>query len=104
MLKQSLIYLILSILIVVFAQYANLLMVYIITAYTYIMLKITPIFSGTQYGILIRNVVSLVAMPIIIAGIPALIYRAIKSKPMPYFIELTWGLWLVIVLGKILIR
>ena len=104
MLKQSLIYLVLSILIVVFAEYAHLLMVYIVTFYTYVMVKLTPIFSGTPYGLLIRNVVALVLMPVIIAGIPALIYRAIKGHQMPYFIELTWVLWLMIVLGKVLIR
>lgn len=104
MLKQCLIYLVLSILIVVFAQYAHLLMVYIVTFYTYIMVKITPVFSGTKYGILIRNVVSLALMPIIIAGIPALLYRAIKGQQMPYFIELTWFFWLIIVLGKVLIQ
>jgi hypothetical protein len=104
MLKQSIVYLILSILIVVFAQYAHLLMVYVIMFYTYIMVQITPIFSVTQYGVLIRNVVSLVFMPVIIAGIPALVYRAIKGKHMPYFFELTWALWLIIVLGKVLIR
>lgn len=103
MLKQSLVYLVLSILIVVFAQYAHLMMVYIVTFYTFIMVKITPIFSGTPYGIMIRNVVSLVLIPVIIAGIPALIYRAIKGHNMPYFIEITWVLWLMIVLGKVLI-
>lgn len=104
MLKPGIIYLILSILIVIFAQYAHLIMVYIVMAYTYILLQMTPIFSGTQYGILIRNVVSLVAIPIMIAGVPALIYRAIKGKTMPWFLEITWGLWLIIVLGKVLIR
>ena len=104
MFKQSIIYLILSVLIVFFAEYAHLLMVYVVTFYTYIMVKLTPIFSGTPYGLLIRNVVSLVLMPVIIAGIPALVYRAIKGQQMPYFIELTWILWLIIVLGKVLIR
>ena len=104
MLKQSIVYLILSILIVVFAEYAHLLMVYIVTFYTFIMVKLTPIFSGISYGLLIRNVVSLILIPVIIAGIPALIYRVIKGQNMPCFIELTWVLWLMIVLGKVLIR
>ncbi len=104
MLKQSLIYLGLSIFIVVFAQYANLVMVYIVTFYTFVMMKLTPIFSGNTYGILIRNILSLVLIPLIIAGVPALIYKAIKKRPMPYFVEIMWALWLVIVLGKVLIR
>ena len=104
MLKQSLIYLFVSILIVVLAPYVHLLMVYIITFYTYAMIKITPIFSVIKYGSLIRNVIALVLIPVIIAGIPALLYRAIKRHNMPYFIEITWILWLIIVLGKVLIQ
>lgn len=104
MLKQSIIYLILSILVVLFANYAHLALVYIVTAYTFVTIKLTPIFSGTAYGIMIRNIFSLVLLPVIIAGIPALLYRAIKGKHMPWFFEITWGLWLIIVLGKVLIK
>lgn len=104
MLRQGIIYLVLSILIVLFAEYAHLLVVYIVTAYTFVLLKITPIFSSTTYGVMIRNVCSLVIIPVMIAGIPALIYQVIKSRKMPYFIEITWVLWLIIVLAKVLIR
>lgn len=106
MLKQSAIYLILSILIVVFAKYAHLFIVYIDMLYTFIVIKLTPIFSGNSYGTLIRNVLSLTLLPVIIAGIPALIYRAVKGKgkQMPYFLELVWVLWLIIVLSKVLIQ
>lgn len=104
MLKQSIIYLLLSILVVVFAQYVHLLIVYIDMVYTFINVQLAPIFSNSSVGIMIRKVISLVFLPIIIAAIPALIYRAIKGKHMPYFLELTWFLWLVIVLSKVLIR
>ncbi len=104
MLKQSLFYLAASILIVALDEYAHLLMVYIVTFYTFILVQLTPIFSNSMYGVLIRNVVCLVFIPVIIACIPALIYRAIKGQKMPYFIEIVWVLWLIIVLGKVLIR
>ena len=104
MLKQSVIYLILSIIIILFAQYAHLVMVYIVMAYTFVSIKLTPLFSGTPSGIMIRNVLTLVLLPVIIAGTPALIYRAIKGHTMPYFFEITWVLWLIVVLGKVLIR
>ena len=104
MLKQGLIYLVLSILVIVFAEYAHLAIVYIDMFYTWISVKLNPIFSVSTYGIRIRNVFSLVLMPVMIAGIPALIYRAIKGRPMPYFVETTWVLWLIIVLSKVLIK
>ncbi|AGH53452.1 hypothetical protein LPE509_01361 [Legionella pneumophila subsp. pneumophila LPE509] len=43
-------------------------------------------------------------LPIIIAGIPALIYRALKGKDMPHFIAIVWIIWTIIVLSDILIR
>lgn len=104
MLRQSLIYLILSILVVLFAQYVHLLVVYVDMVYTFINVQLAPIFSNSATGIMIRKVISLVLIPVIIAAIPALIYRAIKGKQMPYFIEVTWFLWLIIVLSKVLIR
>lgn len=104
MLKQSIVYLILSILIVLFASYVHLGIVYIDMFYTWIVLILTPIFSSGSFGIFIRNVFSLVMLPLIIVGVPALIYRAVKGKQIPWFIEITWVVWLIIVLSKILIK
>lgn len=104
MLKQCAIYFILSILIVLFAGYAHLLIIYIDVAYTYINVKLAPLFSHAPSGGFIRNVISLVLLPVIIVGIPALIYQLIKKQQMPYFIEIIWLFWLVLVLSKVLIH
>ncbi|MBN9229752.1 MAG: hypothetical protein BGO90_11060 [Legionella sp. 40-6] len=104
MLRQSLIYLLLSILVVVFAKYAHLLVVYIDMFFTYINLKLSPIFSRTGWGLVIRKILVLVILPIILTAIPALIYRVIKGKDMPHFIAITWVLWTVIVFSDILVR
>ncbi|HAT4684341.1 TPA: hypothetical protein I9526_000322 [Legionella pneumophila] len=104
MLRHSLIYLLLSILIVVFAKYAHLIVVYIDMFFTYVNLKLTPIFSQTGWGLIIRKILVLMLLPIIIAGIPALIYRALKRKDMPHFIAIVWIIWTIIVLSDILIR
>lgn len=104
MLRQSIIYLILSILVVIFSQYVHLLIVYIDLFYTLINVKLAPIFSNSSLGLMICKVITLVLLPVVIAAIPALIYRAVKGKQMTYFIEITWFIWLVIVLSKVLIR
>lgn len=104
MLRQSLIYLLLSILVVVFAKYAHLLVVYVDVFFTYVNLKLTPIFSQTGWGLVIRKILVLVALPVALAAIPALIYKAFKGKEMPHFIAITWTLWTVIVLSDILVR
>lgn len=104
MVRQSVIYLIISILVVVFSAYIHTLIVYIDTFYTWVNLKLAPIFSASQTGILIRDAVSLVVIPIVIVGTPALIYRLIKKQAMPYFLPITWLVWLTIVLSKVLIQ
>jgi len=104
MLRQSIGYLILSIIVVLFAKYAHLLIVYIDMFYTYVNVTLAPVFNNSDLGILIRKILTLVLLPVVIVAIPALIYFAIKGKRMPYFIEITWILWLVIVLSKVLIR
>ncbi len=104
MLRQSIGYLLLSIIVVLFAKYAHLLIVYIDMFYTYVNVTLAPVFNNSDLGILIRKILTLVLLPAAIVGIPALIYLAIKGKRMPYFIEITWIVWLVIVLSKILIR
>lgn len=102
--KQSMIYLALSILIVVFSQYVGLAIAYINDIYNALNLFLMPIFSISKVGIFIRNVLILVLMPLLLVGIPAIIYRFIKKKEMPYFFEATWLLWLIITLSNLLIR
>lgn len=104
MLKQSIIYLVLSVLVVIFSKYIHLFIVYIDMFYAYINIKLRPFFewSGMSYT-LIRTFL-LIIIPVIIALIPALVYRLIKGANMPNFIALTWCLWLVIVLSNILIH
>jgi hypothetical protein len=93
-----------SIVVVLFAKYTHLLIVYIDMLYTYVNVTLAPIFNNTDLGIMIRRVLTLVLLPVMISGIPALIYRLIKRQNMPYYIEITWIIWLIIVLSKILIQ
>lgn len=104
MLKQSLLYLILSALVVVFAKYVQIVIVYIDILYVRFTIQLAPFFSNTQSGYIIRNVLSLVLIPLMLVGIPALIYRTIKKKDMPYFMEITGFVWLIIVLTKVLLQ
>lgn len=104
MLKYSLIYLLMSIFVVLFSKYIHIVIIYIDFFYTYIIFKLAPVFSPTPAGVMIRNVLSLVLIPTLIAAIPAGIYRIAKGRMMPYTLELIGFLWLVIVLSKVLIQ
>lgn len=100
---QILIYFILSLLVVLLARYLHFVVVYIDLLYTYMNVLLKPLFSISESGILLRNIISLTLIPIVITGIPALIYRAIFSKRVPYYYEATWLVWLAIVVSKIII-
>ena len=104
MLRHAFIYLLLSILVVLFATYAHLAVVYIDMFFTYINLKLTPIFSQTGWGLVVRKMLVLVLLPVAITAVPALVYRLIKGSNMPHFIAITWVIWTVIVLSDILVR
>ncbi|KTD61411.1 hypothetical protein [Legionella spiritensis] len=103
MLRQSILYLVISVLVVVFAKYAHLLILYIDMLYAYVNVRLNSVFSHTGIGIAIRKIILITVLPIVIAAVPALIYQLIKRKQMPYLIQLTWCLWLVIVLSNVLI-
>lgn len=103
MLKQFFIYLVLSILVVLFARYAQLIIANIDVFFSYINLKLTPIFSQTGLGFITRKVLVLMLLPLIIIGLPAVIYRAIKGHEMPHLLASVWVVWTIIVLSDILI-
>lgn len=102
--RQSIIYLLASILVVVFAKYAHALIVYIDMFFVWLNWTASPLFKQIGLGDAISKILILVLAPVLIAAIPALIYRLVKGKNMPGMIALTWCLWLVIVLSNILIR
>ena len=102
MLKQGLIYLILSIIIVAFSSYAGVIIDYIKSFYGFLDVWLTPIFRISETGAMIRGTLILVLLPLVLTGVPALIYRLIKKKEMPYFMEATWIVWLIIVFSNLL--
>lgn len=97
------IYLILSCCVILFSKYIHLGIVYIDLFYTWINYQIAHYILWLHSPI-IRKILVLVLMPIIIIGIPALIYRLIYKKNMPNFYESIWILWLIIVLSNYLIK
>ena len=98
------IYVVLSILTVLFAKYINNFITFIITLYDAFDNKIEFLFSKSHAGVVSREALALVISPLIITGIPALIYYAIKRVKMPYFLEATWLTWMILVVSNLLIK
>lgn len=104
MLKQALIYLVLTVLVVVFSRLALLCIVYVDYFYSIINLKLAPLFSYTGIGLVLRKIILFTLIPAAIASIPALTFRLVRGKDMPYLVELTWFFWIILVLSNMLIR
>jgi hypothetical protein len=104
MFRQSLIYLLFSVLVVIFARFALMLIIYINILIAFVSVYLTPIVSQIGLGMVFQRTILLVCVPPLLVAIPTLIYRLTKGKMMPYFAELTWGLWLVVLLSNILLK
>ena len=103
MFKTVLLYLILSILVVLFPQYVRLIMQGIDAIYYGIAHILDPVFSYTHLGVISKKAVVLTLTPIVIIAIPALLYWFIKKAPMPYLIPITWYIWFVILLNHYIV-
>lgn len=104
MFKQTIIYLIISAFVIFFAKYAHLLIINVDLIYTYLNLKLAFIFNTNPTGIFIRKIVTLIVIPVLLVSIPGLIYWIVRKKRMPYFFEMIWVIWMIIVLSNILIH
>lgn len=104
MLRYSIVFLFLSSLVILFGGYIRLVTAYIDLFFTHIKVYVLPFLNDIGVNHFVSEVLLLVLIPVVIAGIPALLYRFIKGSSMPYFTELTWCIWLVIILSNILIQ
>jgi hypothetical protein len=104
MAKQFSIYLVMSILLVIFAAYVRQLLVYLDMGYAYLNIHLTHIFSSSATGTVFRHITILMLLPLVIAGVPALVYRFIKKSSMPYFYHTLWITWMVTLISQMMIN
>lgn len=95
MLKQIIVLILLSLIVILATPQAHLLITWILSVHHWILETLTPIFSGGEAGNITRKLIALLAAPIVVALIPALIYWLMKRKWFPYFMEFVWVTWLV---------
>jgi len=104
MLKQIIFYLALSVLVVVFSSYFAMGIIKIDHLYIWLNLKLSSVFSHSTAGLTVQQVIVLMSLPLVVAGIPALAYRVVKGGNMPYFLNAVWLVWLIVVLSKVAIQ
>lgn len=95
MLKQILAIVVLSILVIVTMSYAQQLLQFLVSGHDWIAQTLTEVFSGGQAGNLIRNLLALLAIPLLASLLPVLIYWLAKRQLFPYFMHMIWVIWLV---------
>lgn len=94
MIKQVVAIVVLSILIISMMSYAQVGLQAILSAHQWIADTLMDIFSGGPAGNLIRQLLALLAIPMMIGLIPVIIYWLAKRSWFPYFMEVTWVVWL----------
>jgi hypothetical protein len=95
MLKQIIAILVLSVLIISSMSYTQQALEFLVTAHDWIADVLTQVFSGGTAGEMARKLLALLAVPLIIGLIPALIYWIVKRSWFPHFMSLVWVVWLV---------
>ena len=95
MLKQFLIIIALSAVIVLSMSYAREALQWLIHAHAWVAQLLTQIFSEGQAGHLARGLIALLAIPLLAGLIPAFFYWLLKKNWFPYFMEIVWIVWLI---------
>lgn len=95
MLKQIIAILVLSVVIIVGMEYAQQTLQLLVSAHDWVADFLKDVFSGGQAGNIIRQLIALLAIPIVVALIPTIIYWIAKRSWFPYFMEVLWIVWLV---------
>ena len=95
MLKQSILLVAISIVIILSMSYAKQGIEMLLYAHDWISQLLTDVFTVGQAGNLVRELITLLSIPLIAGFIPALVYWGIKRHFFPYFMQIVWIVWLI---------
>jgi hypothetical protein len=95
MLKQTIALILLSLLVITSMAYAQYGLEFLVTMHDWVAETLTQVFSGGTAGDITRQLLALLAAPLLIGLVPALIYWIIRRSWFPYFMQLVWIVWLL---------
>lgn len=106
MVKKIIAILVLSVVVVMAMPYAQQGLELLLSLHNWISNVLTEVFTGADAGNVTRQLIALLAVPLAIGLIPAIVYWIIKRSWFPYFMQCVWIVWLVqtsalIVLAKV---
>lgn len=96
MTKHILAIIILTLLVVFALPYCFNLMQYFYNFYAYIIELLNNIFAGGALATFIKQILTILGISFGISGIVAGIYAAFKRAPFPWFIQVCWIIWIVL--------
>ncbi len=106
MIKKIIAILVVSVAVILAMPYAQQGMQMLLSLHNWISDILTEVFTGASAGNISRQLIALLAAPVIIGLIPAILYWVVKRGWFPYFMQCVWIVWLIqtsalIVMAKI---
>lgn len=95
MLKQIVAIILLSVALIMTMSYAQDGVQLLLSLHDWLAEELMNVFSEGKAGNTLRELIALLAPPILIGLIPALIYWMAKRSWFPYFMECVWIIWIV---------
>lgn len=95
MLKNFIVLILLSLGVVFGTKHIHPFLLVLVSAHDWIAQLLLQVFSGGEIGSAVRNLLSLIILPLFIGAIPAIVYWFSKHRQFPYFMHIVWIMWLV---------
>lgn len=95
MFKQIIAIVLFSVGIILAMPYAQQGLSWLLSAHDWVSDILTDVFSDGNTGNILRQLIALLAVPILVGLVPAIIYWVIRHTWFPYFMQLVWIIWLV---------
>jgi len=102
MFSKLVILVVVSVFVVFFPAYGLMVMNWILQFHAYVVDFLAGIFSDGQVGHIIRDLLGLVALPVLIGVLFALVYWIARRKLPSFFASVVWSVWLL-QLGALLV-
>ena len=95
MLKNFIVLILLSLGVVFGVKHIQPIIMWMVTCRDWVSLHLLQVFSGGAIGSALRNLISLLFLPLLFGVVPAIVFWMSKNRFFPYFFHVVWAVWLV---------
>ena len=95
MLKNIIVLIVLSLGVIFGIKHIQPIILLLVSSRDWISQLLLQVFSGGELGSAIRNLISLLVVPLCFGAVPTLIFWLSKNRMFPYFMHVVWVVWLV---------